>query len=73
VRGWDRWLSDLKTRKTLAEAILEKRVEVVKYNVEKYISALKDFIQVIGFSDDFGAQDAQQIIIRLLENSTAQI
>lgn|GEM_PF-3455039 len=73
MRGWDRWLSDLKTRKTLAEAILEKRVEVVKYNVEKYISALKDFIQVIGFSDDFGAQDAQQIIIRLLENSTAQI
>jgi len=65
MRGWDKWLSDLKVRKTLAEVILEKRVEIVKYNVEKYVSALKDFIQVIGFGDDFGTQDTQQISIEI--------
>lgn len=65
VRGWDRWLSDLKTRKSLAEAILEMRLEIMKYNIERYVNILKDYVQIIGFGDDFGTEDSQQISIEI--------
>jgi len=64
LRGWDRWLSDLRVRRSLAEAIIDNLFEVLKYNVEKYVDALKDFVQVIGFGDDFGTEEGPQISVQ---------
>jgi uroporphyrinogen decarboxylase len=61
LRGWAQWLIDLKIRKTLAEAILDNAMGVLKYNISRYVDALKDYIQVIGFADDIGTQDGPQI------------
>ncbi|MEM2608082.1 MAG: uroporphyrinogen decarboxylase family protein [Thermoproteota archaeon] len=61
LRGWTQWLIDLKIRRTLAEAILDRAMEVLKYNLKKYVDAIKDYIQVIGFADDLGTQEGPQI------------
>jgi uroporphyrinogen decarboxylase len=64
VRGWDKWLSDLRIRKSLAEAILDIRLEIVKYNVEKYVDVFGEFVHVIGFGDDFGTEEGPQIDVK---------
>lgn len=61
LRGWSQWLIDLKIRKPIAEAILDNVMEVLKYNVSRYVDALKEYVQVIGFADDLGTQDGPQI------------
>ncbi len=65
LRGWARWLSDLRIRKSLAEAILDNLFEPLKYNVEKFVNALKDYVQVIGFGDDFGTEEGPQISVEI--------
>jgi len=62
--GWTKWLTLLKIRKSLAEAILEHMMEVARYNVKKYVDALKDYIQVIAFGDDLGTEERPQISVK---------
>lgn len=64
LRGWSKWLSDLRIRKPLAEAILDRMMEVLKYNIDGYVGALKDYVHVIGFSDDFGTEEGPQISVQ---------
>ena len=61
LRGWSNWLIDLTLRKQIAEAIIEHMMEVLMYNLKKYVSALKDYVQIIGFGDDLGTQAGPQI------------
>jgi len=68
LRGWTQWLIDLKIRRTLAEAILDRAMEVLKYNLKKYVDAIKDYIQVIGFADDLGTQEGPQISPQLFRD-----
>jgi uroporphyrinogen decarboxylase len=65
LRGWDRWLSDLRVRRSLAEAIIDNLFEILKYNVEKYVDAFGEFVQVIGFGDDFGTEEGPQISVQI--------
>lgn len=64
LRGWSRWLSDLRVRRPLAEAVLDHMMDVLKYNVDNYVSVLKDYVHVIGFSDDFGTEEGPQISVQ---------
>lgn len=64
LRGWTRWLADLRLRKTLAEAVLDHIVDVIMHNVKKYIDAFGDYVQVIGFADDLGTEEAPQISVQ---------
>jgi uroporphyrinogen decarboxylase len=65
LRGWDKWLSDLKIRKPLAEAILDHIHEVMMYNIKKIVSAIGEYVQVtaIGY-DDLGTEEGPQIDVK---------
>jgi len=65
LRGWSTWLSDLKIRKPLAEAILDNMMDVLKYNVDKYVDAVGEYVQVIGFGDDLGTEEGPQISVQM--------
>ncbi|MDK6029354.1 uroporphyrinogen decarboxylase family protein [Ignisphaera sp. 4213-co] len=65
LRGWAKWLADLRVRKPLAEAILDQMMEILKYNVENIVSTLKDYVQVIAFGDDFGTEEGPQISVEI--------
>jgi uroporphyrinogen decarboxylase len=45
----------------LASAILDRMMSVLMHNVKKYVEALKDHVQVIGFGDDLGIQTGPQV------------
>ncbi|MEM1736743.1 MAG: uroporphyrinogen decarboxylase family protein [Ignisphaera sp.] len=64
LRGWTRWLSDLRLRKSLAEAVLDHIMDVLMYNVKKYVEAFGEYVQVIGFADDLGTEEGPQISIQ---------
>ncbi|NHV99147.1 MAG: hypothetical protein HA496_05780 [Thaumarchaeota archaeon] len=61
MRGWSNWLIDLSSRRSLASAILDRMMSVLMHNVKKYVEALKDHVQVIGFGDDLGIQTGPQV------------
>ena len=61
LRGWSNWLIDLRLRKHIAEALLEHMMDVLMYNLKRYVEALKDYVQIIGFGDDLGVQTGPQI------------
>lgn len=61
LRGWSTWLSDLRLRKVLAEAILDHMIDVIMYNVKRIIDAIGRYINVIGFGDDLGTEEGPQI------------
>jgi len=65
LRGWSNWLIDLSLRKSIAETIIEHMMEVLVYNLKKYVSALKDYVQIIGFGDDLGIQTGPQVSPRI--------
>jgi len=62
--GFAEWLSMLRIRRALAEAILDHVMEVARYNTEKYVEAIGDYVQVIGFADDFGTEICPQISVQ---------
>ncbi|MEM2929692.1 MAG: uroporphyrinogen decarboxylase family protein [Thermoproteota archaeon] len=61
LRGWSNWLIDLSSRKNMASKILDKMMDVLTYNLKKYVEALKDCVQIIGFGDDLGVQTGPQV------------
>ncbi len=61
LRGWSNWLIDLRLRRHIAEALLERMIDVLMYNLKRYVEALKDYVQIIGFGDDLGVQTGPQI------------
>ncbi|MEM0027352.1 MAG: uroporphyrinogen decarboxylase family protein [Ignisphaera sp.] len=68
LRGWTRWLSDLRLRKTLAEAVLDNIMDVLMYNVKRFIEAFGEYVQVIGFADDLGTEEGPQIPVQLFRD-----
>jgi uroporphyrinogen decarboxylase len=67
LRGWSNWLLDLTFNKKLASLLLDRMIEVVMYNLKKYVDALKDYVQVIGFGDDLGIQTGPQVSPRVFK------
>lgn len=61
LRGWSNWLLDLTMRKSIASAMLEHMIDVLMHNLRKYLDAVKDYVQIIGFGDDLGVQTGPQI------------
>lgn len=56
LRGFDRWLLDMKWDKEFARALYEKIGRVaIDYSVE-FLSAIADYVDVIELSDDLGMQ-----------------
>jgi uroporphyrinogen decarboxylase len=67
LRGWTRWLSDLRLRKPLANAVLDHIMDVVLYNTKKLIDYIGEYITVIGYADDLGTEEGPQISVQLFK------
>jgi len=68
LRGWPQWLSDLRLRRALAEAILDHVMDVVTYNTRKIVDTIGNYVQVIGLADDLGTEESPQISVQMFKD-----
>ena len=61
LRGWDTFMMDLAGDLPFAEAILDHLLETHLRNVELYLDAVGDYIQIIQMGDDMGTQSGPQL------------
>jgi uroporphyrinogen decarboxylase len=56
ARGWTPFMMDLKRDPTFAAALVEKLAGEALADLDRYLDAVGEFVDVIGFGDDFGMQ-----------------
>lgn len=61
LRGWDQFMLDLGSDRAFAEALLDRMLDHYLRNVELYLDAVGDYIQVIQMGGDMGTQNGPQI------------
>jgi uroporphyrinogen decarboxylase len=61
LRGWGQFLMDLAGDRALAEAILDRVLQNLLRNVERFLDAVGDYIQIIQVGGDLGTQHGPQI------------
>jgi len=61
LRGWDTFLMDLAGNRPFAESILDRLLQQHLRNVELYLDAVGDTIQIIQMGDDLGTQAGPQL------------
>lgn len=61
LRGWELFMSDLIGNPLFSETLLDKMLEIHLKNLELYLDAVGDFIQIIQVGGDLGTQDGPQI------------
>lgn len=61
LRGWDQFMMDIAGDRAFTEALLDKMLENYLRNVELYLDAVGDYIQVIQMGGDMGTQNGPQI------------
>jgi uroporphyrinogen decarboxylase len=61
MRGWDRFMMDLAGNRSFAEALLDRMLAASLRNVELYLDAVGDYIQIIQMGGDMGTQNGPQI------------
>jgi uroporphyrinogen decarboxylase len=59
--GWDDFFLRLAADPPFVQALLSKLTEAVIRDLELYLQAVGQYIQVVGFGDDFGFQNTLQI------------
>jgi uroporphyrinogen decarboxylase len=65
LRGWDQFMLDLAGSRAFAEALLDKLLAAHLRNLELYLDAVGDYIQVIQVGGDLGSQNGPQIRPRM--------
>ena len=61
LRGWGNFMMDLAGNRSFAEALLDLMLEHYLRNVELYLDAVGDYIQIIQMGGDLGTQNGPQI------------
>ncbi|MCP4537628.1 MAG: methyltransferase [Chloroflexi bacterium] len=61
ARGWVNFMMDLKRAPDFATALVEKLAQVALVDLERYLDAVGEYVDVVGFGDDFGVQAGLQI------------
>ncbi len=61
ARGWVNLMMDLKRAPDFAAALVEKLAQAAQADLERYLNAVGEYVDVIGFGDDFGVQAGLQI------------
>ncbi len=61
LRGWENFMIDLAMRTPFVQELMDKMVEVHLKNLEGFLQAVGDYIQIIEMGDDLGTQTATQI------------
>ncbi len=59
--GWDGFMMRLAAEPQFAERLLERLTEWVVGDVKRYLEAVGEYVQVVGFGDDFGFQNGLQV------------
>ena len=65
LRGWDQFMLDLAGNRAFAEALLDKLLAAHLRNLELYLDAVGDYIQIIQMGGDLGSQNGPQIRPRM--------
>jgi uroporphyrinogen decarboxylase len=65
LMGWENFMTALLANRKLVEALIEKLVEGHLRNLELYLDAVGDYIQIIQMGDDLGTQNGPQLSPRL--------
>lgn len=65
LMGWENFMSALLGNRKLVEALIEKLVDGYLRNLELYLSAVGDYIQIIQMGDDLGTQTGPQLSPKL--------
>jgi len=60
ARGWMQFMRDLKRSPDFVTALVERMAQVYLDDLARYIEAVGDYVQVIGFGDDLGVQAGLQ-------------
>lgn len=61
MRGWDQFMMDLAGNQSFAEALLDRMLAHALRNVDLYLDAVGDYIQIIQMGGDMGTQNGPQI------------
>ncbi len=61
LRGWDQFMMDIAADRKFTEALLDRMLENSLRNVELYLDAVGDYIQIIQMGGDMGTQNGPQI------------
>ncbi len=61
LRGWDQFMMDIAGDRAFTEALLDRMLENALRNVELYLDAVGDYIQIIQMGGDMGTQNGPQI------------
>jgi uroporphyrinogen decarboxylase len=61
LRGWDQFMMDIAGDRNFTEALLDRMLANSLRNVELYLDAVGDYIQVIQMGGDMGTQNGPQI------------
>lgn len=61
LRGWDQFMMDIAGDRKFTEALLDRMLENSLRNVELYLDAVGDYIQIIQMGGDMGTQNGPQI------------
>jgi len=65
LRGWANFMMDLAGNRSFAEVLLDHLLANHLHNVELYLDAVSDYVQIIQMGGDLGTQSAPQIRPRL--------
>jgi uroporphyrinogen decarboxylase len=61
LRGWDQFMMDIAGNRKFTEALLDRMLANALRNVELYLDAVGDYIQIIQMGGDMGTQNGPQI------------
>lgn len=61
LRGWDQFMMDLAGNRSFAEALLDRLLAAHLRNLDLYLDAVGDYIQVIQMGGDLGTQAGPQL------------
>ena len=61
LRGWDQFMMDIAADRAFTEALLDRMLENSLRNVDLYLDAVGDYLQVIQMGGDMGTQNGPQI------------
>lgn len=61
IRGYEQMFSDLANNISIAEALMDKLLEIYKHFWSHFLSAVGPYVQMVYFTDDIGGQQSMMI------------
>lgn len=65
ARGWQRFMEDLGARPALAEAVMRRLADAACADLDRYLGAVGEFVDIVQVGDDLGTQAGPQLSPRM--------